>query len=354
MEDIVDFLKDKQEFIDEQMRKYLPEKIDKEYMEWAFGKARYYNDADTIQRCLSEPVWDFLSRGGKRWRPALFLLIADALGGDIDKIKEFVIVPEFTHNGSIMIDDIEDLGELRRGKPCTHKLFGIDVAINAGNFMYILPMLAFTKNRKSFDPEILIDAYEVFTQEMINIHLGQGMDIWWHKGNDHSLTEEQYLQMCAYKTGTLARMSAKLAATFARGSKEQIEKLGKFAETIGVAFQIQDDVLSASGKEFAEKKGFGDDITEGKRTLIVINTLNKATPEDRDRLFEILDMHTHDEELIREALSIFGKYDSISYAKELAKKLIKQAWGEVEPLLPESDAKEMMRSFAEFMINREM
>jgi geranylgeranyl pyrophosphate synthase len=354
MEDIVDFLKDKQEFIDSQMRKYLPEKLDKEYMEWAFGKSRYCTDVDTIQKCISDPIWDFLSRGGKRWRPALFLLITDALGGNIEKIKEFVIVPEFTHNGSIMIDDIEDLGELRRGKPCTHKIFGVDVAINAGNFMYILPMLAFTKNRGNFDPEILIDAYEIFTQEMINIHLGQGMDIWWHRGNDHTLTEDQYLQMCAYKTGTLARMSAKLAATFSGGNKEQIVKLGNFAETIGVAFQIQDDVLSASGKEFAEKKGFGDDITEGKRTLIVINTLNKATPEDRQRLFDILDMHTRDKSLITEAISLLEKYDSINYAKELAKKIIKNAWEEVEPLLPETDAKSFMKSFAEFMINRDI
>jgi geranylgeranyl pyrophosphate synthase len=354
MDDIMKFLEEKKPMIDSRIEKYIPKKLDSKYAEWALGKARYEYDIETINKALAEPIWDFLERGGKRIRPALFLLVAEALGGDIEKLKDFVVIPELVHNGSIIIDDIEDQGEMRRGRPCLHKIFGADIAINAGSFMYFLPTLAFIKNKGNFDDKTLLKAYEVFLQEMINIHIGQAIDIQWHKGKEHEISEKKYMQMCAYKTGCLTRMAAKLAVVLSNGSEEQERALAKFAESIGIAFQIQDDILSASGKEFQKKKGFGDDITEGKRTLMVIYTLEKASPEDKKRLLEILDMHTRDENLIKEAIDIINKYKSIDYAKEVAKSLVKNAWEEVDSVLPKSGAKEKLKSFAEFLINREI
>ena len=354
MQDIEEFLKTKASEIDERIEKYLPRVFTKEYLEWAYGKARYDYDEKALENALSRPVWDFLDRGGKRWRPAMFLLIADAMGGDLDRLMDFVVVLELAHNGSIMVDDIEDMGEMRRGKPCTHKLFGIDVAVNAGNYMYFLPYLVLLKNRDKFESNVLLKAYEALSKELITIHLGQGTDIWWHQGHSDSVTEEQYLQMCAMKTGTLARLSARLAAILSGGTEEQVEKIGKMAEAVGVGFQIQDDVLSASGDRFQKGKGFGDDITEGKRTLLVIHTLRKADPEDRKRLLEILNMHTTDEKLIEEALVILKKYGAIEYAMEKARSMVSSAWNDVKNLLPESDAKTRLESFIGFLVNREI
>lgn len=354
MTDITDYLKEKAQFIDERITKYLPRKLDERYVEWAFGKARYSYDIATLQKSLAEPIWDFLSRGGKRWRPAMFLLIAEAMGGDMDKIADFVVVPELAHNGSIMVDDIEDMSEMRRGRPCTHRLFGIDIAINAGNLMYFLPYLAFIKNRDSFSRDIMIRAYETFSQEMVNIHLGQGMDIWWHKGNDRDVTEENYLQMCAYKTGTLARLSAKLAVILAGGTDEQAAKIGRMAEAIGVGFQIHDDILSASGEEFMKKKGFGDDITEGKRTLIVLHALRSLEAKDAARLRELINMHTRDQKLIAEALALLRKKGSVEYAREFASKMVADAWKDAESVIPDSKAKERLKSFANYLITRKI
>lgn len=354
MVDIREYLRTRAKTIDKEIEKLLPKKFTQKYLDWAYGEARYKYDKDALENALSKPVWDFLERGGKRWRPALFLLVAEALGGDKEKLKDFVAVPELAHNGSIMVDDIEDGGEIRRGKPCTHKLFGVDIAINAGNYMYFLPYLVFIKNRKNFDKNRLLDAYEIFSQELINIHLGQGTDIWWHNGHSDSVTEEEYLQMCALKTGTLARLSAKLAAVLSGGTPEQIEKLGKMAEAIGIGFQIQDDVLSASGEEFMKGKGFGDDVTEGKRTLLVIHTLKNASPENRKRLIEILNMHTRKKETIREALNILKKYNAVEYAKDRARQIVEIAWKEAEPLLEESEAKKKLKSFVDFLINRKI
>ena len=355
MGDTEKMLEDLKKRIDLEMRKLLPKDADKEQIERIFGKPQFEYDIPSINSALNRPIWDFLDRGGKRWRPALFLLIAEALGADPKRFQEFAIVSELAHNGSIMVDDVEDGGELRRGKPCTHKIFGADIAINAGNFMYFLPLSIFTKNKGSVDCDTLLRAYEIYSQEMTNIHAGQAMDIWWHKGNANP-TEKQYMQMCAYKTGTLARMSGRLAVALSGGSGEQEGNIGRFAEAIGVAFQIQDDildVLSSDDDRAKFGKAFGNDIKEGKRTLMVIHALGKASRQDKERLLSILNSHTSDPASVKEAISILQKNGSIEYAKQRAKGLVMDAWKATEPLLKESQAKKKLKDFAYFLIERD-
>ena len=354
--DIMDFLEKKKGLIDKTIKKYLPSRFDDKHVKWLLGKPSYDYTIKPLDKSLAEPIWDFLDRGGKRWRPALFLLFTEALGGDVEKVKDFTATLELLHEGSIMIDDLEDNSELRRGKPCTHKIFGVDVAINAGNFMYFLAFFPFIKNKESFKPETLLKAWEVTLEEITRIHYGQGTDISWHKGlaDANTVSEREYLQMCAYKTGVLARLAARLAVILNEGSEELEEKLGKFSESMGIAFQIQDDILSASGEEFQKKKGYGDDVTEGKRTLLVIRTLQKASGKDRKRLIEILGMHTRDRKLISEVLALIKKYGSVEYAKEFARKMVKDAWKDVEHMLPENDAKRKLKEFADFSVEREI
>ena len=173
------------------------------------------------------------------------------------------------------------------------------------------------------------DIYEVYVQEMINLSMGQAMDIAWHRGiaNADELREEDYLQMCAYKTGTLARMAAKMAAVLAGADKPLVDKLGRLAESIGVAFQMQDDILDLTGVDFAKKKGgVGQDITEGKRSLMVIYTLEKANSADRKRLIEILNMHTSEQALRDEAIALMQKYGAIEHVKATAERMVEESW----------------------------
>lgn len=355
--EIEKLLEEKAPLIDKTIEKYIPRKYDEDSLVFALGPPRYEYSEETVNKAISEPIWEFLDRGGKRWRPGLFLLICKVLGKDPEELVDFAIIPEVIHNGLLMIDDIEDNSELRRGKPCTHRLFGIDIAINIANEMFYLPLLPLIKNRKKLSEDKIIKIYEIYVQEMINVGFGQAMDIAWHRGlaDADKITWKQYAQMCIYKTGTIARMAAKIAAVLSDANDELVEKLGKFAESIGVAFQIQDDVLDLVGEKFAEGKGgFGHDITEGKRTLIVINTLEKATYRDERKLLEILNMHTPDQELIAEAIAIVSKYGSIKYAKEFARNLVANSWKEIESLLPPSDAKEKLRAFADYLIERKV
>ncbi len=167
--------------------------------------------------------------------------------------------------------------------------------------------------------------------------------------------EKQYLQMCINKTGNLARMSAKIAAVLADADDDFVEKIGRFAESIGVAFQIQDDILDLISEEFAEKKGgLGQDITEGKRSLMVIHTLNKAESKDRRRLLGILNMHTTDQKLRDEAINLIRNYGSIEYAKELARNIVEESWKEIDNVLSPSEAKEKLKAFADYLIERKI
>ena len=169
------------------------------------------------------------------------------------------------------------------------------------------------------------------------------------------ISEEEYFQMCAYKTGTLARMAAKMACVIAGADDSVVETMGKFAESLGIAFQIQDDILDLVGEEFAKGKGgLGKDITEGKLTLMVIHTIKKASASDRKKLIEILEAHTSDEAEKNKAISIIKRYGSIEYAKKVAADIVKNSWAEVDKVLPPSEAKEKLRSLARYLIERKI
>jgi len=355
MVNIEKFLEEKAALIDKVIEKYIPRKFSEKTVLFKVNPPRYAYSLEPVNKAVAEPIWEFLDRGGKRWRPALFLLICEALGKKPEDFLDFAIIPEVIHNGTLLIDDIEDSSEFRRGKPCTYKIYGLDIAINAGNAMYYLPLLPLMEHKDKISTEKLCKIYEIYVKEMINLSLGQAMDIAWHRGlaNADEITEKDYMQMCAYKTGTLARLSAKIAAVLADANDKLVEKLGRFAESVGVAFQMQDDVLDLTGMEFAEKKGGrGQDITEGKRTLIVIHTLEKANEKDKKRLVEILRMHTSDQRLRDEAITIMQKYGSIEYVKRFARRIVEESWKDVEELLPASDAKEKLNAFAKFLIER--
>lgn len=353
--DIEKFLEEKAPLIDKTIEKYLPRKFSKDSLLFKVNVPLYSYNLEPLNRAIADPIWDILDRGGKRWRPGLFLIICETLGKKADYCLDFAIIPEVIHNGTLVIDDIEDSSEVRRGKQCSYKIFGTDIAINVGNAMYYLPLLPLMIQRKKLTPEIQRDVYEIYVQEMINLSMGQAMDITWHRGiaNADNLDEGDYLQMCAYKTGTLARMAAKMAAVLSGADQNLVEKLGRLAECIGVAFQMQDDILDLTGEEFAKSKGcVGGDITEGKRSLMVIYTIKKANAKDKKRLIEILNMHTSDQTLRNEAITLMQKYGAMEHVKQTAEKMVMESWNEVDKLLPTPQAKEKLKAFAEFLIKR--
>jgi len=350
----LDVLKRYAALVNEAIERYIPRYFSENYICWACGKPRYAYDTEALTKAIATPFWDLLDRGGKRWRPSLMLIVYEAISGrDAREVLDFAIIPEVIHNGTLIVDDVEDDSELRRGRPCIHRIYGIDIAINAGNTMYYLPLMVVLRSDR-LDERTKLRIYEMYIQEMVRLSFGQAMDIAWHRGlRGADVTEQQYLQMCAYKTGTLARLAAKLGAILAGAPDWQVEGIGHFAEAIGVAFQIQDDILNIAGDPDAYGKEWGGDVTEGKRTLMVIYTLRVASGEDRKRLLEILDMHTRDKRLIKEAVGIMKRYGAIEYAKGVARRMVEEAWSGVDSWLKPSEAKEALRALARFLIERE-
>jgi geranylgeranyl diphosphate synthase type I len=341
--------------VDRTIAELLPREIDEGDLTELFGPASYTYDADAVQRALSDPVWDLLDRGGKRWRAVLFLLVVEGLGADPEAYLEYACVPEILHNGTIIVDDVEDGATLRRGGPALHHVYGTDVALNAGNAMYFLPLKIVTRNPGDLDADTRLRAYEMLLHELNRTHLGQGMDIVWHNRSVVDATETEYLEMCACKTGCLGRIVARLAAIVTDNGDSE-NHLASYAESMSVAFQIADDVLDVEhamerGGSFG--KGVGNDIREGKKTLMVIHATNEADPETAARLAEILEREETDDGAVREAVGILESTGSVEYARGVATDLAADAREHLGRADLTEPGRERLAAFTRFVVDRE-
>jgi geranylgeranyl diphosphate synthase, type I len=341
-----DILKNNVKDMDSEFKKFIPQKINKSWVDKILGSNN--QDIDALNEALAKPIWDFMNRGGKRIRPLIMLLCCEAVGGNSKKIKNFGLVPELIHNGTLIADDIEDSSLTRRNQPTIHIKYGMDVAVNASGFLYYMPLLL-VKNSKI--PEITkLKIYSMINNELLKLHFGQATDIHWHRTIGRKITEKQYFTTAANKSGTLARLSAKLGTILGGGTEKQIEGLGKFAEALGVAFQIQDDILNLQG---AVGKEFGEDISEGKMSFPVIRTLSVANKNDKNSLIRILRKHTKDKSEIKNAIEIINRYESLQHCRKVADKIVYNSLHLLERLVPASKGKNKLIALARYMAERE-
>ena len=241
---------------------------------------------------LVRPCWDLYKRGGKRWRPLLMVLTAESIAGESggEAALPFTPLVEFPHNASLIHDDIEDNSDERRGKPAVHLIYGTDTAINSGAFLYFLPLAclsAWAEDHRNChkDTDLINNIWAIWADHMRALHLGQAMDISWHR-DYHSLPGlDEYDRMCRLKTGRLASLAAVLGVycsgvSAARKDVAGLAKVfGEAAEQLGVGFQILDDIMNLDTGIPGKKRG--DDIVEGKKSLPVLLYLHRY-PEKAD------------------------------------------------------------------------
>jgi len=298
------------------------------------------------------PGVELLSRGGKRWRPLVMVLTNESAGGQADEIYPLTPLVELAHNGSLIVDDIEDKSVERRGKPAVHLLYGEDLSINAGNLMYFNATGLVARLDKP--AELRFSILDSYCENLRRLHFGQGLDIQWHNDHDQIPAIDVYLQMCRFKTGALARFAAQVGVLVAGGSRPNADTAGDIWERIGVGFQILDDVKNLTTGNPGKQRG--DDVVEGKKSLPVIMYYNSHKEEFPvlARLFDKagdLGMPAG-VSCVEEAISILEKSGSIKAAGEHALSMMNEALDDLKNLFPQSEALDLQQEIVESFIRK--
>lgn len=286
---------------------------------------------------LLTPCTRLMHLGGKRWRPLMLVLCAQAVAGT-DEPPEiaFKLTPlvEFVHTASLIHDDIEDAADTRRGAPAAHITYGLDTALNAGAWLYFVAPQCIQNLNLPVETQLLLN--KLFLQELRRLHLGQAMDIAWHRNNETIPTQDEYTAMVGMKTGTLASLAAQVGVIAGGGTEEQAQEMGQVATDIGIGFQVLDDVINLTTGNVGKKRG--DDIVEGKKSLPIILHL-QANPQDLEAItdcFTRARIQGVDSPAVEEAISMITNSGAVEKASQQANHLIQTACQRVKELYPET------------------
>lgn len=303
------------------------------------------------------PIREIIDRGGKCWRSYAAIACIDVVGGNSQPYMNWLVWPELLHTGSLIIDDVQDRSEIRRGGPSCHVAHGEAIAINAGNACYFLGQVLLLDDKLS--EEVKLKAYQIYFETMRAAHAGQAMDIssFYHlmpdivaSGNNTEL-EKKILSVHRLKSAVPASMLAQLGAIKGNAKQEQIDGLGNFFEALGLAFQIVDDVLNLRGFK-GDLKDKGEDITAGKITMPVAKAMGLLEQKERQWLWQQLQTNTTDKALIAEVIALLEKCGAITACEQQAENLIEDAWKKLDHLIPDNDVKIRLRAFGWYVLRR--
>ncbi|NYT11583.1 MAG: polyprenyl synthetase family protein [Methanomassiliicoccales archaeon] len=298
---------------------------------------------------LVRAVRHYPEAGGKRLRPVLAMLVADAISGKEEESIPFGCCLEIIHNFTLIHDDVMDEDPMRRGRPAVHVLYDVPTAIIAGDAMFA----------RGFEVLAMVEVAPEKTRRLLSlvaktvwiIAEGQQMDIDFE--NSNSVTVDEYLEMIEKKTAILFACAAQGATMIADGSEDQERDMFEYARLLGLGFQIWDDVLGITADEKKLGKPVGSDIRNGKRTLVVIHALENADEEDRQSILSILGHEDATDEEVAEVIETLERIGSIEFAKSRAIDYAKQAKKCLEGL-PDSDSKVLLDALLDYSVKREL
>ena len=227
---------------------------------------------------LYAPIKYELSLGGKRLRPVLMLLTYNMYKEDVENIMMQALGLEIYHNFTLLHDDVMDRADVRRGKPCVHKVWNDNTAILSGDTMIVDSFI----RMQQCDPAHLSDVMDVFSRTALEISEGQQYDMEFESRND--VKEEEYLEMIRLKTSVLLACAVKIGALLGDATNEDAALLYDFGEKIGLAFQLQDDYLDVYGDFAVFGKRIGGDILCNKKTYLLIKAFEHANEGQRKEL----------------------------------------------------------------------
>jgi len=297
---------------------------------------------------LYEPVSYILSLGGKRIRPALVLLACDLYSGAVESALIPAVAIEVFHNFTLLHDDIMDRSELRRGQPTVHIKYNENVALLSGDVMSILASRLMNQS----PGVVLHSVHDIFTHTAMQVCEGQQLDMNFEERLE--VTEQEYLQMIELKTAVLIAASLKIGAILGGASQKDADDLYEFGRNLGIAFQLQDDLLDTFGDPALIGKKLGTDIVDNKKTFLVIEALGRADTSQKQQLMDWYTRKDFDaKQKIQEVTSIFNALKIREYTDERIKEFYSLALSRLKNLNRPDERKEELYNFASFLMNRE-
>ena len=297
---------------------------------------------------LYEPVRYVMSMGGKRIRPALVILACDLFAGAVEPAMIPAMAIEVFHNFTLLHDDIMDRSPLRRGHPTVHVKYNENVAILSGDVMSILA----SRLMNQAPGVVLNSVHDIFTRTAMQVCEGQQLDMNFEARL--TVTEAEYLKMIELKTAVLIAASLQIGAILGGASQTDAAELYQFGLNLGLAFQLQDDLLDTYGDPEVTGKKLGTDIVDNKKTVLMIKALEHASEKQKEEITGWLSRKDFDpEEKIREVTRIFNALQIRTITEKLIRDYYDKALINLRQLNRNEERKAELYNFASFLLTRE-
>ena len=296
---------------------------------------------------LYEPISYMLGLGGKRMRPVLTLMSAEAFDADYKKALPAALAVEVFHNFSLIHDDIMDDAPLRRGNETVHEKWNLNTGILSGDAMLILAYQYFEK----YEPVIFRDLAKLFSKTALEVCEGQQWDIDFENREDVTIAD--YLKMIEYKTAVLVAAAMKMGAIIAETTAENASLIYDFGLNLGIAFQLQDDYLDAFGEPETFGKQLGGDIIENKKTYLYLKAVEFASSEDNEQLMHLFSIQPEDNtDKINSVKEIFNATGGSKATQIAIQEYTLKAFETLDKIDIDNEKKEKLRAFGESLMGR--
>lgn len=296
-------------------------------------------------RSLYEPVRYAMAGNGKRIRPVLVLLCCDAFGGAPEKALPAAAAVELMHNFTLVHDDIMDRDDTRRGRPTVHRKWDTDTAILAGDALVVLAYQSLLETESAQLHRI----NRIFTQGVLKICEGQALDREFEQ--DHHVTPARYEDMILKKTAWLLTMCAQIGAILGEAAAAQVESMRRFAEHVGLAFQMQDDLLDITIAQEVLGKDFGSDVKRHKRTFLYVHAMQHGGERERAALRALYAKPVIAHEDILHAQSLFKTTGTLAATEQAVRGHLTQAELLLNELAPKAQCEEL-RQLVDMILHR--
>jgi geranylgeranyl diphosphate synthase type II len=309
---------------------------------------------------LARRLAEYPMRAGKGLRPALCLATCQAYGGAAEEALPSAVALELFHNAFLVHDDIEDESTHRRGEPTMHEKYGTAIAINVGDAMNVLCMTPLMDNLRIIGFEKTLRVFQEIERMAKESVEGQAMELEWVRANAWDLSNRDYMLMTSKKTCWYTCISpCRIGALIAVGARADLANLRRFGYNLGLAFQIQDDLLNLVAEEEVYGKETAGDIWEGKRTLMLTHVVRSCRDSERQRILRTMAKPRRKKTAaeVGFVLKMMHQHGSIDYAREVSKAYARKArnlFSRDFADLPASPHKEFLGEAIDFVIERDL